>query len=41
MSWFLDSGASNHMCGRCEYFSELDTSVCGFVKLGNDTTIEI
>jgi hypothetical protein len=39
--WFLDSGASNHMCGRSEYFSELDTSVRGFVKLGDDTTIEI
>jgi hypothetical protein len=28
-SWFLDSGASNHMHGRHEYFSELDTSVRG------------
>jgi hypothetical protein len=40
-SWFLDSGASNHMSGRREYFSELDTSVRGFVKLGDDTTVEI
>jgi hypothetical protein len=40
-SWFLDSRASNHMCSRREYFSELDMSVRGFVKLGNDTTVEI
>jgi hypothetical protein len=40
-SWFLDSGASNHMSGRREYLSELDTSVHGFVKLGDDTTVEI
>jgi hypothetical protein len=40
-SWFLDSGASNHMCGRRDFFSELDTSVHGFVKLGDDTSVEI
>ena len=39
--WFLDSGASNHMCGRREFFSELDTSVHGFVKLGDDSSVEI
>ncbi|KAK1632622.1 hypothetical protein QYE76_006937 [Lolium multiflorum] len=40
-SWFLDSGASNHMCGRREFFSELDPNVHGFVKLGDDTSVEI
>jgi hypothetical protein len=38
-AWFLDSGASNHMCGRREFFSELDTSVHGFVKLGDDSSV--
>jgi hypothetical protein len=40
-AWFLDSGASNHMCGRRDFFSELDTSVHGFVKLGDDSSVEI
>jgi hypothetical protein len=40
-SWFLDSGASNHMCGRRDYFSALDTSVHGFFNIGEDTSVEI
>jgi hypothetical protein len=40
-AWFLDSGASNHMCGRWDFFSELDTSVHGFIKLGDDSSVEI
>uniref|UniRef100_A0ACD5U6F7 Uncharacterized protein n=1 Tax=Avena sativa TaxID=4498 RepID=A0ACD5U6F7_AVESA len=39
--WFLDSGASNHMCGHRNHFYELDTSVRGFVKLGDDSSVEI
>jgi hypothetical protein len=40
-AWFLDSGASNHMCRRREVFSELDTSVHGFVKLADDSSVQI
>jgi hypothetical protein len=40
-AWFLDSGASNHMCGRHEFFSELDTNVRGNVKLGDDSSVQI
>ncbi|EMS45655.1 hypothetical protein TRIUR3_21450 [Triticum urartu] len=29
-AWFMDSGVSNHMCGRHEFFSELDPSILGF-----------
>jgi hypothetical protein len=29
------------MCGRRDFFSELDTSVHGFVKLGDDSSVEI
>lgn len=33
--WFLDTGCSNHMCGRKELFSELDESVHSEVTFGN------
>ena len=40
-SWFLDSGASNHMSGRREIFSELDTGVRGSVRLGDGSAVQI
>jgi hypothetical protein len=39
--WYLDSGASNHMTGEHEAFSELDTGVVGIVKFGDDSRVEI
>ena len=30
--WYLDTGATNHMTGRREFFSSLDESTTGSVK---------
>lgn len=38
-SWFLDSGCSNHMCGRKELFSHLDETFRKSVKLGNNYSL--
>jgi hypothetical protein len=40
-AWFLDTGASNHMSGRREIFSELDTGIRGYVKLGDGSDVQI
>lgn len=37
--WFLDSGCSNHMCGKIEFFSDIDESFRESVKLGNNSSI--
>ena len=39
--WFLDSGCSNHMCGKKEYFSDFDGSFRDSVKLGNNTSMVV
>ena len=39
--WYLDSGASNHMTGFKEAFSELDDDVTGTVKFGDDSWVAI
>ena len=31
-TWFLDTGASNHMTGDCSVFAELDESITGTVR---------
>ena len=40
-TWFLDSGCSNHMCWHKEFFSEMDESFRKFVKLGNNSSIDV
>lgn len=39
--WFLDSGCSNHMCGKREYFSEFDEHFSDSVKLGNNSNMVV
>ena len=40
-SWFLDTRASNHMSGERRMFRELDTSVVGKVRFGDNSVIDI
>lgn len=39
--WYLDNGASNHMSGNITFFSELDSTVTGKVRFGDDSRIDI
>jgi len=39
--WYLDSGASNHMMGSKEAFSELDGNVIGMVTFGDGSRVAI
>ncbi|CAM0884436.1 unnamed protein product [Alopecurus aequalis] len=40
-TWYLDSGASNHMTGCRETFVVLDESIKGIVKFGDDSVVKI
>lgn len=40
-SWFLDSGCSNHMCGKKELFSYFDGSFREIVKLGDNSSMDV
>ena len=39
--WYLDNGASNHMSGNRLFFYELDDSITGLVRFGDDSRISI
>ena len=39
--WYLDTGATNHMTGRRNFFCDLDESASGFVKFGDNSRIQI
>jgi hypothetical protein len=39
--WYLDTGATHHMTGRREFFTELDPSVRGSIKFGDASGVEI
>jgi hypothetical protein len=39
--WCLDTGATHHMIGRREIFTELDSDVRGSVKFGDASGVEI
>lgn len=37
--WFLDSGCSNHMCGKKKYFLDFDELFRDSMKLGNNSSM--
>lgn len=39
--WYLDNRASNHMCGKREYFTKLDEKITGKGRFGDDSRINI
>ncbi|XP_070667392.1 uncharacterized protein [Malus domestica] len=39
--WFIDSGCSNHMSGKNELFSEFDGSFREYVKMGNNSSLDV
>jgi hypothetical protein len=39
--WYLDTGATNHMTGRGEVFSELDQAMQGTVKFRDGSVVNI
>jgi hypothetical protein len=39
--WCLDTGATHHMTGRWEFFTELDSDVQGSIKFGDASDVEI
>jgi hypothetical protein len=39
--WVLDTGATNHMTGARGTFSELDSDICGTVRFGDGSIVEI
>jgi hypothetical protein len=40
-SWYLDTGASNHMIGNKTVFAELDMAVTGSVQFGDNSIVKI
>ncbi|XP_013665386.3 uncharacterized protein LOC106369826 [Brassica napus] len=39
--WYLDNGASNHMTGNLSYFNNIDNTISGKVRFGDDSKIDI
>lgn len=39
--WYLDNGASNHMSGNHSFFMDLDETITGKVRFGDNSCIDI
>ncbi|KAL4295748.1 hypothetical protein GQ457_12G010900 [Hibiscus cannabinus] len=39
--WFLDSGCSNHICNKKDYFADLNEEFVDNVKLGNNASLAV
>ena len=39
--WYLDNGASNHMTGNKNYFKNIDETITGKLRFGDDSRIDI
>jgi hypothetical protein len=39
--WYLDNGASNHMCGDRLKFRDINQTVSGKVRFGDGSSVEI
>jgi hypothetical protein len=37
--WYLDTGASNHMCGQRDLFGDLDETIQGLVTFGDTSKV--
>lgn len=40
-TWYLDTGATNHMTGSKASFAKLDDTIKGSVKFGDESTVDI
>lgn len=40
-TWYLDNGASNHMTRNRNYFQNIDETITGKVRFGDDSCIDI
>ncbi|GKV47387.1 hypothetical protein SLEP1_g54294 [Rubroshorea leprosula] len=40
-TWFLDTGCTNHMCGKKEFFVDLDESYRSKVKFADESTVPV
>ena len=40
-TWVVDTGATNHMSSSRTVFTELDTTVLGTVRFGDDSVVRI
>jgi hypothetical protein len=40
-AWYLDTGAANHMTGSRSVFADLDESITGSVRFGDNSIVDI
>ena len=40
-TWYLDTSARNHMCGKRSMFMELNESIAGNISFGDDSEVSV